>query len=99
MSKGILILEDFQRGDVAMSKQDRVWFITGASSGFGRALAEAAIARGDRVVAVARRQEMLAALAAKDETRVLPLALDITEPAARQRSVAEALAKFGRVDI
>jgi NAD(P)-dependent dehydrogenase (short-subunit alcohol dehydrogenase family) len=38
-----------------MSKSDRVWFITGASSGFGRALAEAVISRGERAVVAARR--------------------------------------------
>ncbi|HWE72044.1 MAG TPA: SDR family NAD(P)-dependent oxidoreductase, partial [Stellaceae bacterium] len=84
---------------MSSSHPNRVWFITGASSGFGRALAEAAIASGDRVVAVARRQEMLARLAAQDPARVLPLTLDITDATARKRAVAEAIAKFGRIDV
>jgi NADP-dependent 3-hydroxy acid dehydrogenase YdfG len=37
----------------------RVWLITGASSGFGRAIAEAALATGDTVVATARRRSMV----------------------------------------
>jgi NAD(P)-dependent dehydrogenase (short-subunit alcohol dehydrogenase family) len=55
-----------------MSQEDRVWFVTGASSGFGRALADAVIARGERAVVAARRREALAALAAIDDARVLP---------------------------
>jgi NAD(P)-dependent dehydrogenase (short-subunit alcohol dehydrogenase family) len=39
---------------------ERVWLITGASSGFGRAIAQEALSRGDRVVATARRPETLA---------------------------------------
>lgn len=82
-----------------MSRQDRVWFITGASSGFGRALAEAVIARGERVVAAARRREALAELAAGAPDRVLALALDVIDPAARAAGVAEAISRFGRIDV
>ncbi len=82
-----------------MSKADRVWFITGASSGFGRSLAEAVIARGERTAVVARRGEALAALAAVDAARVLPVAIDVTDARARERGVTAALAKFGRIDV
>ena len=82
-----------------MSKADRVWFITGASSGFGRALAEAVIARGEQTVVAARRREALAELATLDERRVLALPLDVTSAADRTRAVAAALAKFGRIDV
>ena len=37
------------------SKESKVWFITGASRGFGRIWAEAALERGDRVAATARK--------------------------------------------
>jgi NAD(P)-dependent dehydrogenase (short-subunit alcohol dehydrogenase family) len=82
-----------------MSKTDRVWFITGASSGFGRALAEAVIARGERVVAAARRREALSELAARASGRVLALTLDVTDEAARRAGVAEAIDAFGRIDV
>ncbi len=82
-----------------MGDAHRVWFITGASSGFGRALAEAVIRRGERVVAVARRREALAQLAAIDEARVLTLSLDVTDSGARETAVAAALKKFDRIDV
>ena len=53
----------------------RVWLITGCSAGFGRAIAEAALARGDRVVATARRVESLETLAGD---RVLAVPLDVS---------------------
>jgi NAD(P)-dependent dehydrogenase (short-subunit alcohol dehydrogenase family) len=82
-----------------MSNDDRVWFVTGASSGFGQALAEAVIARGGRVVAAARRREALAELAAQAPERVMALPLDVTDPEGRRAGVAEALARFGRIDV
>jgi NAD(P)-dependent dehydrogenase (short-subunit alcohol dehydrogenase family) len=54
-----------------------VWFITGASSGSGHALTEAALARGDQVVAAVRRPDALADLAADDRVEVV--ALDVTD--------------------
>ncbi|MGN6516315.1 MAG: SDR family NAD(P)-dependent oxidoreductase, partial [Rhizomicrobium sp.] len=82
-----------------MQKTDRVWFITGASSGFGKSLAEAAIARGEKAVVAARRREALAELAARDESRVLAMPLDVTQAEARKSAVAAALEKFGRIDV
>jgi NAD(P)-dependent dehydrogenase (short-subunit alcohol dehydrogenase family) len=82
-----------------MSARDRVWFITGASSGFGRALAEAVIDRGERVVVGARRQERLSALAKLAPERVLALPLDVTDPQAREAAVSAALARFARIDV
>ena len=63
------------------SNQARVWLITGASSGFGRAIAEAALAAGDTVVAAARRTEALADLVASAPDRVTALSLDVTDTA------------------
>ncbi|MDC0720267.1 oxidoreductase [Nannocystis bainbridge] len=77
----------------------RVWFITGSSSGFGRALVEAAIARGDRVFATARRPEVLAELAAKAPAQVRLAALDVTRPEQVRAAVAAALAQFGQIDV
>ena len=61
------------------TNQPRVWLITGASSGFGRAIAEAALAAGDIVVAAARRTDALADLIASAPERVTALALDVTD--------------------
>ena len=60
----------------------QAWFITGSSRGFGRALARAALAVGDRVAASARRPEQLDDLAAAYPDRLQALALDVTDVAA-----------------
>ena len=61
-------------------RQDRVWLITGCSTGFGRELVLAALAAGDRVMATARRPETLADLAELGNGRVSTAALDVTDP-------------------
>ena len=75
----------------------RTWLITGATSGFGRAIAEAALARGDSVVATSRKTDGLQDLA--DDDRVLVARLDVTDTADRQAAVAAALERFGRIDV
>jgi NAD(P)-dependent dehydrogenase (short-subunit alcohol dehydrogenase family) len=76
---------------------ERVWMITGSSSGFGRAIADAVLARGDRLVATARRVEALADLA--DHERAHVVGLDVTDPAGREAAIAEAIERFGRIDV
>jgi NAD(P)-dependent dehydrogenase (short-subunit alcohol dehydrogenase family) len=76
----------------------RVWLITGSSSGFGRSLAEAALERGDRVAATARRPESLDELVARDPGRVLALALDVTQSDQVGAAVDAAIDRFGAVD-
>jgi NAD(P)-dependent dehydrogenase (short-subunit alcohol dehydrogenase family) len=73
-----------------------VRLITGCSSGFGRALVDAALARGDRVVATARRVESLADLAGE---RVLAVALDVTRQDQINAAISAALDRFGRIDV
>ena len=82
-----------------MKSENRVWFVTGASSGFGRALAEAAIDQGDRVVVAARREAALAEIAARAPSRVLALPLDVTDGNARNAAVQRALQHFGQIDV
>ncbi|MFE0750480.1 SDR family NAD(P)-dependent oxidoreductase [Gordonia sp. NPDC058843] len=77
----------------------RVWFITGASRGLGRAFAEAALDGGDRVVAVARNVEPLASLAERYPRHLRALSLDVTDRAAVFDGVETAIAAFGRLDI
>ncbi|MDQ0394863.1 oxidoreductase [Labrys monachus] len=77
----------------------KTWFITGSSSGFGRAFADHALARGDTVVATARRASALADLAEAAPERLLALALDVTRPADAEDALAAAVARFGRIDI
>jgi NAD(P)-dependent dehydrogenase (short-subunit alcohol dehydrogenase family) len=75
------------------SDTSRVWLITGASRGLGRAFAETALAAGDRVAAVARSKDQL------DELGALSLPADVTDRAAVLAAVEEAVAHFGRIDV
>ena len=75
------------------------WLITGASRGFGRALAEAVLAAGDQLVATARRPEQLAELVTRYGDRVRAVALDVTDPAAAQAAVQAGVDAFGRLDV
>jgi NAD(P)-dependent dehydrogenase (short-subunit alcohol dehydrogenase family) len=77
----------------------RVWLITGASSGFGRALAQAALKRGDDVFLCARRKAALDALASLYGKAALAIELDVTNADAPLRSVDAALGRFGRIDV
>jgi NAD(P)-dependent dehydrogenase (short-subunit alcohol dehydrogenase family) len=77
----------------------KTWFITGASRGFGRIWAEAALTRGDRVTATARKLEDVADLAERFGDSVLPLALDVTDPEQVGQVVPQAFAHFGRLDV
>jgi NAD(P)-dependent dehydrogenase (short-subunit alcohol dehydrogenase family) len=76
-----------------------VWFITGASSGFGRATAMTALTDGDCVVAAARDVSALDELVEQSPERVLPISLDVTDRAAVRSAFEEAVSHFGRVDI
>src|SRR5262245_40703387 len=78
---------------------DRTWLITGTSAGFGLALARAALAAGDNVVATARRLDALDPLTAQAPQRVLPVALDVTDHVQIDAAVAAAIERFGRIDV
>jgi len=75
------------------------WFITGCSTGLGRALAEAVIASGHNTVVTARDASKVADLAESDQDRVLALALDVTDPAQVTTAVAQAEDRFGGIDV
>jgi NAD(P)-dependent dehydrogenase (short-subunit alcohol dehydrogenase family) len=78
---------------------EKVWLITGASKGFGRVWARAAVERGDSVAATARDASSLVDLVATHGERVLPLELDVNDKAAIDLSVAAAHERFGRLDV
>ena len=83
----------------ATSHTPKIWFITGASRGFGRVWTEAALQRGDKVAATARKLASIADLTQKYGDNVLPLELDVTNPEQVKTAVAQAHAHFGRLDV
>ena len=78
---------------------NRTWFITGASRGFGRSFAQAALAAGDRVAATARDTSSLEDLVAEHGDAVLPVELDVTDRDAVFASVQSVHDRFGRLDV
>jgi NAD(P)-dependent dehydrogenase (short-subunit alcohol dehydrogenase family) len=81
------------------TSNDKTWLITGASSGLGLALAEAALAAGERVVGTARRAGRFDALRARYGDRLLAVEHDVRDTAAAAAVVQRALDAFGRVDV
>ena len=77
----------------------RVWVVTGASSGFGRAIAEAAVAAGDVVVGTARRTDALDDLVAAHPGQLEVVRLDVTDLAAGAAAVADVESRHGRIDV
>lgn len=78
----------------------KVWFVTGAASGFGREIVKEALARGERVVAAARKPEALEGLSDREAgDRVLVVRLDVTKPVEVAEAVRAATARFGRIDV
>ncbi|MFJ4438055.1 oxidoreductase [Streptomyces sp. NPDC088923] len=78
---------------------NKVWLVTGASSGFGRAITNAAVAAGDIVVAAARRTAPLDDLVAAHPVQVEVLPLDVTDIAGIQEAVDSVVARHGRIDV
>jgi NAD(P)-dependent dehydrogenase (short-subunit alcohol dehydrogenase family) len=83
-----------------MDKQmNKTWLITGTSGGFGRAMAEQLLARGDRVAATTRKPGSLDELAARFGDRLWRSELDISDNAAIVGVVGKAFADLGRIDV
>ncbi|MDX5445533.1 MAG: SDR family NAD(P)-dependent oxidoreductase [Zoogloeaceae bacterium] len=83
---------------MSKSIHSRVWFITGASRGFGLETARAALARGDRVVATARKPESITAVLGEHQN-LLPVGLDVTDEAQAVAAARAAVERFGRIDV
>ena len=81
-----------------MAPTTPTWFITGASSGIGLALAAAAADRGDSVVALARGTSALEPLVEQHRGRVVPVAADVRDPEAVDRAVDASIERFGSID-
>ena len=77
----------------------RVWFITGCSTGLGRALAERVLQRGQRCVVTARNPAQIGAIAAPHPTTALAIELDVTRQEQLERAVARTESVFGRIDV
>lgn len=84
---------------MAQQSNNLVWFITGASTGFGRLLAEEVLRRGGKVIATARSLEKVADLEEKHPGQAKAYALDVTDPAQVVSIVAQATACFAPVDV
>jgi NADP-dependent 3-hydroxy acid dehydrogenase YdfG len=77
----------------------RTWFITGCSTGFGRAVAEAALQAGDQVVLTARDVSKIEALASVVPDQALALPLDVTRTDQVEAAIEAAVARFGPLDV
>ncbi len=82
-----------------MSTPNKVWFITGCSTGFGRELAKEALSNGYKVVVTARKPEQVADIVAAYPESALALSLDVTVTQQIQDAVQAAIGRFGRIDV
>jgi NAD(P)-dependent dehydrogenase (short-subunit alcohol dehydrogenase family) len=78
---------------------DKVWFITGCSTGFGRELAKLVLERGYRAVVTARDPAKVEDIASPYRDRALVLELDVTDPVQVDAAVKSADKRFGRIDV
>jgi len=82
-----------------MTSKPRTWFITGVSSGFGRALAEAVLARGDRVIGTVRQAPQVVEFMTLATGRSFGVRLDMTDSAAVTREISGAIERAGGIDV
>lgn len=77
----------------------KVWFITGASTGFGRLLAEEVLKSGGRVIATARKAEKIADLVEKFPETARTFVLDVTRPEQIESVAQQAIGVWDRIDV
>lgn len=80
-------------------KKQKVWFITGASKGFGLEIVKAALAEGDQVVATVRKNADALRSAIQQNKDSLVVTLDVTNEDQVKKGVQEAISRFGRIDV
>jgi len=81
------------------AKQPRVWFITGASTGFGKELAKIVVNHGDIAVATFRKEAQVADFNAAGEANQLGVLLDVTQQAQIDAGVQATIERYGRIDV
>src|SRR5712671_616589 len=107
---GVYDLEVFRAIDQARARlqkawtaergfMSKVWLITGASRGLGRAFTQAVLDAGDRVIATARKPEQLVGLKGRYSERVRTVALDVTNEAQAKAAFEGAITSFGGLDV
>jgi NAD(P)-dependent dehydrogenase (short-subunit alcohol dehydrogenase family) len=85
--------------DISKIAQPRTWFITGASTGIGRVLAEEVLKAGGKVIVTARKLDKIADLEQQYPTTAKALVLDVTDPGQIDSAVTQAFAQFGQIDV
>jgi len=83
----------------ATSESGSVWLITGCSTGFGREIALAALAKGHRVAVTARNPSAVADIVEPNAERAIGLELDVTDGGQIDAAVAATLERFGAIDV
>jgi NAD(P)-dependent dehydrogenase (short-subunit alcohol dehydrogenase family) len=87
------------RSQLQEDKVAKVWFLTGASRGFGLEIARKILAQGDRVVATARRAEQILTELPDAGDALLAIDLDVTNADQAAQAVQSAVDAFGRIDV
>ncbi len=80
-------------------KDQRVWLVTGAAKGLGFDIAKAALDAGHRVAATVRSRPKVLRAALQDNPCLFVTVMDVTDEAQVRAAVAQALARFGRIDV
>jgi NADP-dependent 3-hydroxy acid dehydrogenase YdfG len=94
-----MMIQQNENSGVGAAPAYKVWFITGASRGFGRVWADAALKRGDKVAVTARSLASIADFNEKYGSNVLTLELDVTNHDQVKSAVTKAHSHFGRLDV
>lgn len=79
--------------------KNKVWFITGASAGFGKAFAKYALEQGYNVVVTARRMEKLQEISDIAPEKVAAIKMDVNNTTEVQKAMQQAVDRFGKIDV
>jgi len=78
---------------------EKIWFITGVSSGLGKAIAQYAASQGDTVVGTLRKESQFTDFETLVTGKTFPVLADVTDEQALKRAILETLERFGRIDV